>query len=310
MPRLEKQITLPPLQSMAASKKKNWWRVLLSAWAPGGSHAEDRDAVVRFALRRNYISLHHRGQLLGLIGIGHDGLPYASIHAKFAIGTTETDQRYLRFTTKGTASRTKPELHYNLQKWIANSLATLAPQHAFIDDIAAHNDGVIDFETELPTDDRAPKRAPRVDLVSLEADGERVKVVFWETKLMLDPRIAQLATPELRQQFAEYAEWLASRTEEITEAYASACRHLVAIHKMAVVAGRPIAPLSPLVLKVAADGSLLDVDTVTRVLVRDDVNATDEQKQALAALEAAGTIPVLRLVGDDCVLRKPGTAAG
>ncbi|WP_085318005.1 hypothetical protein [Derxia lacustris] len=303
MPRLEKQIALPPLRKLATAKTKNWWRVLLSAWAPGGTHAEDRDAVVRFALRRNYVSLHHRGQLLGLIGIGHDGLPYASIHAKYAVGAAETDQRYLRFTVKGTASRTKPELHYNLKKWIANSLAVLGPQHAFIDDIAAHNDGVIDFETELPSDEGAPKRAARVDLVALEAAGERVRLAFWESKLIADPRIAQLATPEFGQQFAEHAAWLATRRDEIAEAYASACRHLVAIHDMAVAAGRPIAPLSELVRKVAADATLLDVDTTARVLVRDDGNATPEQQAAVAALKAAGTIPVLVLSGDDCVLR-------
>jgi hypothetical protein len=54
-------------------------------------------------------------------------------------------------------------------------------------EIAVRNPGIIDVEIAFPgtvslDDGGDDKRAPRVDLASLETDGDKARLVFWEAK--------------------------------------------------------------------------------------------------------------------------------
>lgn len=236
-------------------KANPWFADMLRNWRPAGD-AIYRDGVdadnrvstgqarseesnhLRLAIRHRYVNLYRGGQSIARVHFVGGALR-ASIHNKYVYGDKCDNQDYVTLSLAGFQGNKKYEdREYrgaaDLKCWIENANGHVGDEKKFVDAIVAHNADTIDLEMALPAYSPAPREriAPRMDLVALEPAGDRWQIVFWEAKLVDDPRLRCRGdgSPEVVDQLKRYTSWLGyeNHCELVASAYQNACRLLVA----------------------------------------------------------------------------------
>jgi hypothetical protein len=132
-----------------------------------------------------------------------------------------------------------------LHQWIAvaGEEKYAGVEKSIVDELVAKNEHVVDLEMALPAWARS-KAAVRMDLVAIE---DR-KVVFWEVKMVNDPRIRCEAefekdkTPHVLEQLSHYRDFLEQddHIEQVELAYRKTAKILVDLRKLADKIGPPL----------------------------------------------------------------------
>lgn len=273
-------------------KQNSWLTDLLLRWHPAGdavnsgSGAEGvlaRDRVnrgelqhLRVAFRGRYMNFYCGGQSIAKVNFGRGGLQ-AKIHKKYVHGRDVTGRDYITLNSKGFPELGTGQLVpcNGLQQWISNANRKIGPEKRFIDMVVALNPDVIDLEMGLPAYSIIPKerRAPRIDLVTLEPHEGGWQVALWEVKLAGDGR-ARCRGNDLpkvvEKQLKPYTDWLSdgSRAKSVANAYQRSCRLLVDLHVVARRFRPDIEELGRGIRAVAASNAPpLSVDTEPRLLI-------------------------------------------
>jgi hypothetical protein len=193
-----------------------WWTcspIGLRAGAVRGSPVESTASHLRLAIRNAYLNFYRAGQSVAKVGFGRGGIVQASIHKKYVFGDACKEQGYVTLTSAGLKDgegRMVPYDPEQLPRWIANASGKGGEEKEFVDLVIGRNPDVIDVEMGLPAYSDV-RHAPRMDLVGIEPDRDRWKVVFWEAKLARDGRarcrgdgLPKVVTDQL----LNYALWL------------------------------------------------------------------------------------------------------
>jgi len=292
--------SLPPkglqaLHNIVARPNDHWWKDLLSCWQPAGYTST---APLRLAIRRNALNFYRNGQSLGEVRFRHNGDPYCRTHAKYAFkGTSST--KYVELSGEHYLHPECGEPHRyaglpTLTDWTLAAEAHAGEEKRLVEQLVAANSTIIDLEIGLPAFDQS-RRARRIDLVALEEQSGRIRLVFWEVKLIHDPRLVSRSHPRVLQQLDDYQKYLEEHKQVLVEAYASACRLLHTFHSMAAQASTPRAPLDPLLRAVLEDPALLILDPQPRLLIHDSGHASTQRHSHLASLQAQ--VPIQRTQG-------------
>jgi len=209
------------LLALQTAPGPNWWKDLLSLWAPSGTPS--RDEGLRLAMRNGSLNSYRRGASIALVKFGPSRAgvqpAYMKIHAHFVLGRGAADVM-LSFGTPESPYPGMPAL----RQWIANSAYRHLPEKWGVDEVAGSNPGLIDLEMTLPSS------ALRADIVALEeaADGPRLTV--WEAKPLNASDLRSMKEEAaVQSQIKAYAEFCKARGAEVTAAYRKHCEGLVRI---------------------------------------------------------------------------------
>jgi len=294
-------------QTLAAiidSPAEHWWKDFLTRWQPSGS-----ENGLRLALRRNYMNFYLCGQSVGRVGFDHGGMPYVETHAKYAFGEEQL-AKYVRlsgnrFVHPGTGVAHSYEGMSTLIQWVKRAASKAGEEKRFVERVVAENASVIDLEMALPAfDDR--RRAPRIDLVALEQCADRIKVVFWEAKLVKDSRLVARGRPEVLTQLEDYKQYMADsqRRKQVAGAYANTCAQTLRFHDMAQRLGLSVRAADPMVIEVARDSAILDIDPVPRLLILDDGSTSEARRlhlERLRSTEFGAPVPIVMAQSDAAI---------
>jgi hypothetical protein len=276
-----------------------WFRDLLLNWRPAGDALQrdmnealksfangrvqgEKPEHLRLAIRNGYLNFYRGGQSVAKVGFGSGGGLQARIHNKYAYDDAGSSQTYVTLTSAGLPDlKTGKIQRYNgstqLDGWVTNANKHVGDEKRFVDLIVARNPNTIDLEMALPAYSLVPKEriAPQMDLVALEPVGDRWRIVFWEAKLVGDPRArcrGDDVSPKVVDQLAQYTSWLrhANHRELVACAYQNTCRLLVAFRRLAKSMNLGIEELGPGIIAAAApDAPSLLVDDEPRLLIDD-----------------------------------------
>ncbi|WP_028764616.1 hypothetical protein [Shewanella colwelliana] len=266
-----------------------WWQDLLQRLKPAGEELDDYG--LRLAVRENYLNFYHRGQAIAKVAFNQKKELYSEQHIKYVFEDAKT-QKYVRLTGND-ASIINPEKEGDsatyqgcktLEKWIDCAKKYDGIEKNFVEEVTAINDNIIDMEMGLPGS------GYRIDLVSLERQGNLAHVVFWEVKLTTDKRCrSNSESPEVLEQLARYSEFLTDthRQQQLIEAYVTACEVQVEIAKLA---GKAV---SPIIQQVAAGDLGLAIDCEPRLLMyynkeKDKQSSWLPHEEKLSNSEVAG----------------------
>jgi hypothetical protein len=218
-----------------------------------------------------------RGQSVALIKFSVAQEPYVKTNVKYAFGPQEKGKRDAKGRVRelyaemrnGTDIRhpeTGAVLRYEgsvtLRKWIDRAGTYEGDEKTCVDELVAENPTVIDLEMGLP------KIALRMDCVALEPEGDTTRVVFWEAKMIDEPRLRSRSRAGVITQLKRYKDFLADdcRALSVEIGYQNACTLLNDIHGMAAQFPDQHA-LDPLVIAVARGTSVLKVDPMPRLVI-------------------------------------------
>lgn len=309
--RVLREKSLESLQFLAEAAGQNWWKDLLSLWRLSGTPA-DRMGL-RLAIRRNYFNLYSRGQSVARVRFTRAGLPYFRIHAKYVFGSDEKGDDYARLMgTEVSRSNSKATVHYHgaktLGKWIKQANLHTKTEKTCIDDLVAADPSIIDLEMGLPS------YHSRIDCVALERQDSDLKIVFWEAKMIDDPRLRSRSDPEVIETLKKYGEYFKhqDRAEEVVKGYRSACQLLIRMRTM-VSTFEDRTALHPLVFEAAKENSRLSVDPIPRLVIfgaeqyQTKGNSSFHLKQLRTRLEEE-KIPWVLLSNRPYTLSPPGAA--
>ncbi|MGH8094069.1 MAG: hypothetical protein ACREIF_11450 [Chthoniobacterales bacterium] len=275
-----------------------WFKHMLLYWQPAGGalrrempqatelltegppHEEDPERL-RLAIRNDYLNLYRSGQSVAKIGFGRSGELQARIHDKYIHGDKGVGQTYVTLTSAGLHDQETGRLREyggvaDLHGWVANANKHVGKEKRFVDLVVARNPDTIDLEMALPpfSPPGQKRTAPRMDLVALEPDGDRWRIVFWEAKLVDDSRARCQGDgqPEVVNQLERYTLWLdhEKHRELVASAYQNACRLLVEFHKIAKRINPRIENLGESIIAVGTPDALpLCIDDKPRLLIDD-----------------------------------------
>jgi hypothetical protein len=260
---------LASLQHLADEPDTNWWKDLLTLWRPSGSNAQDRG--LRLAIRNNYLNFYRRGQSVACVRFSKAHEPYAQTHIKYAFeGATGQSYAQMRDGTNiktKTGQTTRYEGSSTLDEWIRLADRHKGLEKTCVDELIACNPSIIDVEMGLPASgDR--KTAQRMDCVALERAGDEIRIVFWEAKMIDDPRLRSRTIPEVMAQLKIYTTYLDdSHRRSVEVAYRTVCRLLIALHTMTEKLWDRPSSLDPLVIAAAKDACALSVDRKPRLAI-------------------------------------------
>lgn len=294
---------LPQLEKLAADKKPNWWRDILSH--------EQTD--LHFAIRRNYLSVYAKGQSVFKIELGKDSTPLMTTHYKYLLRPKmPSKMEYATFDGKkfrmGGKEIDPGDLIQSsyVEKQTINELVRAAmtysdPEKSGVHAIANANPNVIDMEVAFsekkPLEDPAKVPEPenslgrktewtarRIDLVALQPEGQdKARVVFYEAKRFDDARLWG-AKPEVVEQLDRYSEFVSSNERDLKEAYTAVCKILANLRKVGSTKS-----LSSLIIDVARDKRELVVDKSCCLVVfgfgQDQKRASSDQDQKVRRLD-------------------------
>lgn len=254
-----------------ASSGTSWWPDLLAQWAPSGS-----PDGLRLAIRNGYMNFYSKGQSIAKISFGRGGTsPTMRIHEKYVKKCSNGGQRYLKFIDDIGCDPDGRAVEWGgptmLQNWIGNSCKYSGSEKRCIDAVIAASSKVIDLEMGLPAFGKR-KSAARMDIVALEGTPENIRLVFWEAKIIGDPRLrSRDFEPEVFKQVEPYRTFLnvESRRQQVAIAYRECCKIICALHDMAGRIGN-IGPLDPLIRTAAKSNSNLSADPTPRLVIFDD----------------------------------------
>jgi hypothetical protein len=261
---------LTSLWHLAEPSGENWWKDLLKLWRPSGSTAEDHG--LRLAVRNNYLNFYSKGQAIARVGFNHACQPYLETHVKYAFGPDEEIQACARL--EGTVIRhpnSEKQLNYNgestLREWIDQAQEYAGTEKQFVDKLVADNPAIIDLEIALPARG-VGETAPRMDCAGLEREGNVIRIVFWEAKMIGNGGLKSLSEPAVVRQVRRYHDYLndSERAQNFVLAYRNVCCLLQEFRKMADVPGRKL-NLDQLVSDAGLKDSKLEVDPEPRIII-------------------------------------------
>lgn len=260
------------LEDLTNAQGDNWWKDLLRLWTPSGC-----GDGLRLAVRFNTLDFYYKGSCVAHISFspGKRDVPAPArveCHVRFIFGDKISGQKKALFYPKEglwksdelTAARTFGEVVDYIrcrQKSSKTEKQRKTLEKPGVDVIVANSGNVIDLEMGLPAWERK-EPALRMDLVSLERDGDRIQIAFWEAKTFDDGRLrSEKGVPEVIRQLlgkesgqGGYVDYVKHAEADIRNAYAQTCAILDRLHKMkCAVASGNSAPTSlhPLITEVA-----------------------------------------------------------
>lgn len=289
------------IASLAAeAKKEGWWVDVLA------------DPKLLIALRGSYLNVYWRGQSLFCVKSIPSGLKVTT-HEKYLLDPKLASQVSLKdgefdiktLLDKGFIKRYKNPKTLADMKTVAGLFSGL--QKTGCHEIAVRNPGVIDVEIAFPgkvslNDGGDDKRGPRVDLASLEADGDEARLVFWEAKHYSngDLRAAGSPAPVLRQ-VKIYEKYLSENHELIERTYTRVAENLVSISNMGWKR-----KISPLIKDVGTGKRRLSADPKVRLLIFGFDSAQRDHLGWKGHLDRLkGEINDIRATGDAKAIRLP-----
>lgn len=166
------------LWEMTNSSQPNWWKDLLTHWAPSGLASGTADEPkLRAAVRNGYLNFYWRGQAIAHVGTGYgpnrEVEPRLKTHIRYAFGRSGV-QAHAKITASS-AILTDPtgldrpseyDSPATLRRWIKNADEKVGPEKRSIDHVIGANPSVVDVEMAI-----SDGRALRIDLVDLEEMG-------------------------------------------------------------------------------------------------------------------------------------------
>jgi len=241
---------LEKLEQRTNEPLPQWWTDLLSLWRPSGVSAGDDG--LRLAIRDGYLNFYRCGQSIANVKIDRNGIPHAITHCKYVYGRSDKSlgQKYVQLRGDCIFRSGEKVQSYStindVAKWISrvngdpSSKGFSGDEKKFVDELVTANPNIIDLEMGLPAEDGGKRRAPRIDLVAIEAG----KVVFWEAKLVKDGRMRTRGDvvldgaekmPEVLNQLHDYKEFLAvpANRELVATAYKETFNILSRLWKLA-----------------------------------------------------------------------------
>jgi hypothetical protein len=213
------------------ANKSSWWADVLN------------DPQLFVAVRNQYLNVYWRGQSLFKVALGRSGLK-ATMHPKFLIDPGVHDEVTLinrkfevdKLVEGGIIREYKgPE---TLEKMKRAAGLFYGPEDSGCHDIILHNPHVIDREIGFSDTVTAPgggsnKETNLIDLLTLESDGDAVRLVFWEAKHFSNAELRPLgSTVPVCEQIKDYRKCISRHRNEIEACYKRVAQNLVAFHKM------------------------------------------------------------------------------
>lgn len=208
-----------------------WWRDVLA------------DPKLLIAPRRADLNVYWRGQALFNVRCPR-GQIVVSTHEKFLVDPALAEQVPLvggRFDTAASLERAlirDYEGPATLAKMKRAATLFSGEEKSGCHEIAVANATVLDVEIAFPgryaTAEDSEKSAPRIDLASVEAAGEDVRLVFWEAKAYANGELRAFgdgAAPVCGQ-VETYRLALAQHRTDIEASYAAVAANLVAFKDM------------------------------------------------------------------------------
>jgi hypothetical protein len=261
--------------------KDSWWRDVL----------DDRELFV--AVRDDYLNVYWRGHSLFRVEHGTSA-PRATTHPKFLLDPELGEQVPLeegKFKVGWLADHgfvSKYEGRETLEKMKKAADLFSQPEKTGCHEIILANPQAIDCEIALPGNGGPGKGAPRADLLTLELDGDEVRLVFWEAKHFGNGDLRAQDEEDVRvcKQIAEYRDYLSEHRLAIEKSYKLVAKNLIAFDEMGWKR-----VLSPLIREVADEKRKLTLGAEPKVGLiifgfdkaqRDDPNWRDHH---LARLE-------------------------
>jgi hypothetical protein len=297
---------LTALRRLAEKSGENWWKDLLKLWRPSGLPSEDHG--LRLAVRRNYLNFYFRGQSVARIWFVA-GEPCVSTHIKYVFKSAE-GQRYSKMRDgKGFQHPVTSEFqpykgHATLLEFIERADEHKGVEKTCVDELVAANPSIIDLEMGLP------KIAQRMDCIALEREQGVISVVFWEAKMIDDPRLRSKSKAKVITQLKGYRDFLEADARElksVERAYQETCKLLVKFHGMAAqFPDRPA--LDPLVIAVANEATVLKVDCTPRLVIFGGKYEKKSKWDDYRKLLEAERIPCLVFSDERYLLRRPDAA--
>ena len=279
------------LAVMANDDCPNWWRDLLSLWAPSG-----HEGALRLAIRNGYMNFYSCGQSIAKIEFERKGTPKLSVHRKYVSGSPNDGSNYVKLLAGQGCDSQGAICAWGgasmLHSWIANSMKHRGPEKCDVDKAVAQMPTVIDLEMGLPASE-SQKTSLRMDMVALERTGAGIEIAFWEAKMISDGRLRSRSTPKVFAQVEAYERFLAHdrNRRSVIEAYRRTCELLREFNVVAQkIANVP--PIDDLIVEAAHDDGRLDVAPMPRLLVFDDGAKRDEMAWQKHLLRLRERMPV------------------
>lgn len=232
------------------SNRMSWWADVL------------KDLQLFVAVRNQYLNVYWQGQSLFKVVLGRSGLR-ATMHPKFLIDpglhreVSLVNKKFQVGKLVETGIIREYEGRETLKKMKRAAGLFSGPEDSGCHDIILNNAHAIDREIEFSDMVTAPeggstKETNRIDLLTLESDGEVVRLVFWEAKHFSNAELRPLGpSVPVCEQIASYKKCLSRHRNEIETCYKRVAQNLVALQKMGWKR-----QLSPLVKEVADGRSL------------------------------------------------------
>ena len=244
-------------------------RDLLAEWAPSGNCGS-----FRLAVRNGYVNFYHQGQSVSKVEFPkRKALATSRIHHKYVVPNA-SGQTYLKIQPfdglDDAGGRCAWGGREMLDSWIANSACHANSEKEHIDKLLTVSPKVIDLEIALPARPNGRRRAPRIDVASLEnsRNGAAARIVFWEVKMINDDRLRSTGMPKVVEQVEGYEEYVCREPSLFEDAYGETCRILKNFHDIASRLWKSPKPLDPLISAVANGEP--EVDPQPRLLIIDD----------------------------------------
>lgn len=244
-----------------------WWQDLLEHRFTDVGGMEQ---PLFLAIRNGYLNAYVEGQSVLKLGFDPSTAVAGKIHHKYVVkgAVGQLDLKFDGSNVGDTPYRGRSAL----DEWARLARSYAKQEKKGVAAIAGRNAHVIDVEMALPPNkvigaENRPSKA-QMDIVALETDGKKIKIVFYEAKLFDNPDLrARDHKPRVLDQLRRYEDWIDSdnRKDEVVNAYRRACGILIRLNATRSEAtGRAV---HPLVVEAAKEGSNLSVDPKPRLII-------------------------------------------
>lgn len=276
---------LDHLDQLTRQEDASWWRDVLL------------HKGVFLAVRRNSLNVYHRGGSIFRIDDQGDGTARPKTHVKYLVrqqqALAELIDGQFESNVIGWTHYDSPE---TLRDMIRAASDLAGPEKAGLHPLLVGSPNVIDVEISLErageadsidpgatagdpnsgieTSRLAPRRnQDRIDVATLETQGDSVAVVFHEAKHFTNPALrAKGGEPAVIGQIRRYRRTVAHHAPSLLERYQATCRALIRLDAMRrQVRSTDDAPEPPklyqLISDVAAGKAKLTIDTNPRLVI-------------------------------------------
>jgi len=236
------------------AENRSWWADVLD------------DAELFIGVRDDCLNVYWRGASLFQIEHGESGVSVTT-HPKYLLDPDLSDQVLLtqgKFDISWLAEHGFMSLYEgprSLEKLKKAAELFSKPEKTGCHDVVLNNSHIIDCEIAFPCNTAVEKGAIRVDLLSLEPNGQ---LVFWEAKHFNndDLRAEDDKRPNVCKQIQAYKDYLSvpQHRSSIEKSYSRVANNLIAIKEMGWKR-----QLSPLINTAAEKNLLLSVGAEPKV---------------------------------------------